>query len=627
MASIQHKIMIASLAIFALSGGATGVGVWSATVLTQNSTEVVHSAQVLRNHMQADMMHDALRADVLASILASDPEAGIPFNEVKAALTEHETSFRDMIAANKSLANDPVTQNVLAGVEPPLLVYIDSASKMVDLAGKDSAAALKALPDFMKQFSALEKAMGDAGDQIQAVSVSVSEKSTATQQIIATLLKIILGVTAAFSIGLFLISRRSITKPMLALANDMKMLADGETAIACTGIGRSDEIGSMAASVEVFRQAAITNRQMELDAETTRQRADANQIAARKEAEENASARLRVATSGLAAGLKRLAGGDLAFQLDEAFAPDFEILRLDFNSSVSQLGDTMSAISNGIAAIDSGTREISSGANDLSKRTEQQAASLEQTAAALDEITANVSNSSKRTEEARAAATEANLSAAKSAEVVSHAEEAMERIEASSQQISNIIGVIDEIGEAGKGFAVVAQEVRELAQRSAQAAKQIKGLIQNSSIEVDSGVKLVRETKIALQTIGEQIIGINKHMESIATSASEQSTGLAEVNTAVNSMDQTTQQNAAMVEESTAASATLAMEAAKLREHVSQFSLKTSTAQSTALRSAAKAMKAPASHAAPSNNVPTQRKTAAYAGASRAPAQDNWEEF
>ncbi len=214
-------------------------------------------------------------------------------------------------------------------------------------------------------------------------------------------------------------------------------------------------------------------------------------------------------------------------------------------------------------SIDSGTREIASGAQDLSKRTEQQAASLEETAAALDEITANVTTASKRTDEARNVAHEANVSAERSASVVSEAEQAMRRIEDSSEQISNIISVIDEIafqtnllalnagveaaraGEAGKGFAVVAQEVRELAQRAATAAKEIKGLIEKSSAEVGTGVRLVLETGQSLKSISDHVSRINQLMEAIATSAREQSTGLGEINTAVNQMDQSTQQNAA----------------------------------------------------------------------------------
>ncbi|MBY5775684.1 HAMP domain-containing protein [Rhizobium leguminosarum] len=600
MASIQHKIIIASIAIFALAGGATGVGIWSASILSENNAEVARTAQILRNHMQADMMHDALRSDALASLLASNPAAGIDVDTVKADLAEHEASFREMLNANKALAADDKTQTILAGVEPPLLAYIASATQIVELAGKDPTAAMKALPDFMAQFSTLEAAMEQAGDQITAASEEISNRSSDINASVDIVLEALLASAALFAFGLYFITRKTVTKPILSLSNDMQRLAGGDTAIACTGIGRTDEIGTMASAVEVFRQAAIANKQLEKDAEAARLQGETERVTARKQADEDAAERLRAATSGLAAGLKRLASGDLAFQIDEPFAPDFENLRHDFNMSIRQLDQTLSAIAAAIAAIDEGTREIASGAGDLSKRTEQQAASLEETAAALDQITANVSNSSKRTDEARTEATDANRNAAKSSEVVSHAEEAMRRIEASSQQISSIIGVIDEIafqtnllalnagveaaraGDAGKGFAVVAQEVRELAQRSAQAAKEIKGHIQKSSVEVESGVKLVLDTSQVLKAISEQIARINQHMDAIAVSAREQSTGLAEVNTAVNSMDQVTQQNAAMVEQSTAASGHLAEEAAKLRELVSRFRLRATTSTPSA---------------------------------------------
>jgi methyl-accepting chemotaxis protein len=398
---------------------------------------------------------------------------------------------------------------------------------------------------------------------------------------------LVLGLVFVSSIYALL----SIAKPIRAITASMTRLAVGDTERTIPYSHRTDEIGEMAGAVEIFRQAAITNRRLELEAERSRAIAENDRQRLTEEAEAAADRRLREATSALAAGLTRLAAGDLSFQLAEPMSPEFEALRLDLNSAVLQLRDTLTAVSNAAGAMNDGSREISISTDNLSRRTEQQAASLEQTAAALDEITVNVANSSKRAEEARAIVGEATASATRSAKVVADAVEAMHRIEKSASQIVSIIGVIDQIafqtnllalnagveaaraGEAGKGFAVVAQEVRELAQRSATAAKEIKELIRKSGEEVESGVLLVRATGDALSAIEGHVTEINHHVLSIATSASEQSTGLGEVNTAVNQMDQVTQQNAAMVEETSAASALLASEATHLHELVSQFNL------------------------------------------------------
>ena len=315
------------------------------------------------------------------------------------------------------------------------------------------------------------------------------------------------------------------------------------------------------------------------------------------------TARVRTVSS-LGDALKRLCSGDFGFQLTEPFSAEFEFLRHDLNRSVSQLCDTFREISASVELISQGTREITQGVGDLSRRTESQAANLEETAAALEEITANVGSSAQRAQEARDVAGSAKASAEKSGDVVAHAVDAMSRIEDSSSKISNIIGVIDEIafqtnllalnagveaaraGEAGRGFAVVAQEVRELAQRSAKAAKEIKDLIQNSATEVASGVKLVSDTGGALKSISQLIVEINDHVVAISTAAREQSSGLVEVNSAVNGMDQMTQQNAAMVEESSAAASTLSNETQKLQGMIGQFNLGNHHGGSVVLRSA-----------------------------------------
>lgn len=297
------------------------------------------------------------------------------------------------------------------------------------------------------------------------------------------------------------------------------------------------------------------------------------------------------AINALGGALKALAEGDLTQNLKTAFVPSMEVVRKDFNEAVAGLHEAMRTVEANANAIASGAQEIRSAADDLAKRTEQQAASVEETAAALDEITTTVGDSSRRADEAGSLVAKTRAGAEKSGIVVKKAIDAMGQIEQSSREISNIIGVIDDIafqtnllalnagveaaraGEAGKGFAVVAQEVRELAQRSASAAKDIKALITTSGEQVKSGVALVDETGRALEEILAQVHEVHTNVAAIVEASREQSTGLREINTAVNSMDQATQQNAAMVEESTAASHAMAREADALHALIRRFRL------------------------------------------------------
>jgi methyl-accepting chemotaxis protein len=558
--------------------------------------------------------------------------------------------FRKAIDLGKTLTSDNAEQQKrFAEIETLAAgwsteVVAKEIALMADKATVEQARAMEASgagKKYMDSIRAIAKQISDAEFALLEVRAAESDAAAST-----TFWSIIIGLAstvAIIAVSLMLLSG-TLIRPIQMITASMRNLAGGDDRTEVPFGGRADEIGAMAAAVEVFRQNAINTKRLEQEAAANRSQAEQA-----REAEQDRMAReaeqLRIATSALGENLKRLSDGDLTCRINTQFAQEYESLRADFNATVDKLGQTVGSVIIAVGNMDSGTREISSGAGDLSKRTEQQAASLEETAAALDQITANVSSSSKMTNEARDVAQAANQSAAESVKVVSHAEEAMQRIEQSSQQISNIIGVIDEIafqtnllalnagveaaraGEAGKGFAVVAQEVRELAQRSAQAAKEIKGLIQNSTTEVESGVKLVRDTGEALKTIGDYITKINSHMESIATSAREQSTGLSEVNVAVNQMDQTTQQNAAMVEESTAAAASLAQEAGKLRELVANFRLdQQATTQASALRQTASAMARPAA-SAPARSYAAPAKARPAIQGNLAQKSDSWEEF
>ncbi|THF50968.1 methyl-accepting chemotaxis protein [Allorhizobium terrae] len=576
-------LLVVSLAISAISWN-------SLSRQEQSSGWTVHTYQVLA------------KMDAIVAAMV-DQETGIrgyllsggdeKFLEPQKAGKENYTAA---YAAVRSLTSDnQVQQKRLADLDATVQewqtkVVAQEIALMKDPATKAQGQQLEisgAGKQFMDGVRAQAKVI--AGEEQRLLEV---RQKDAIEAAYAARRNILLGsgaLVVIIALSLLMLNK-SMILPLTRITASMRALATGNTAIDIPGVGRRDEVGNMADAVEVFRKNAIANTELEQQAATSRQQTEKTEAANRERAEREAT-NLRFATETLGDGLKRLAQGDVSFQINETFAPEYEELRRDFNTSLSQLGSAIGSVLSTVEGMENGTREIAEGANDLSKRTEQQAAALEETAAALDQITVNVSNSSKRTEEARAVAITANQNAVKSSEVVHQAEDAMRRIEESSQQISNIIGVIDEIafqtnllalnagveaaraGEAGKGFAVVAQEVRELAQRSASAAKEIKGLIQNSSTEVDNGVRLVRDTGVALKSIGDHVVQINQLMEAIATSAKEQSTGLAEVNSAVNQMDQTTQQNAAMVEQSTAAASALASEANHLKELVGQFKI------------------------------------------------------
>ncbi|MGI4940469.1 MAG: methyl-accepting chemotaxis protein, partial [Janthinobacterium lividum] len=401
----------------------------------------------------------------------------------------------------------------------------------------------------------------------------------------------------AIGLGLLLVSSvlvyvigRGISRPIKQLTGQMQELAAGNTDIVASGAARRDEVGAMARAVEVFRYGAVERRRLEQVQIEQQVLVEAQRLTREREqaglAEEQA-----FVVGALATSLTRVAAGDLTCRVVDAFLPEYDRLRSDFNAAMAQLQMAMQAITGNAQGIRSGTQEIAQASDDLSRRTEQQATSLEQTAAALDEITATVRKTAEGAKHAREIVVQTRCDAERSGSVVRQAIGAMGEIEASSRQVGQIIGVIDEIafqtnllalnagveaaraGDAGRGFAVVASEVRALAQRSADAAREIKALIQTSAQQVGKGVKLVGETGEILTRIVTQVAEVSGVVGEIAAAAAEQASGLAEVNTAVNQMDQVTQQNAAMVEQSTAAAHALSQETAALTQLTGRFRL------------------------------------------------------
>ena len=455
--------------------------------------------------------------------------------------------------------------------------------------------------------------------------------------ITAGLLIVLGAVTFAIS--------NSIARPLQRLNSAMKQIIEGKDVSLAAEAARRDEIGEMAHSVARFHEATIARARAEEEAAQQRLHA-AEQDQQREGEKADEARRMQVTIDALGGGLTRLAQGDLMCHLDASFPPETEKLRHDFNAAVGKLSQAIVAIVASTSNISSGAYEITTASDDLSRRTEQQAATLEETAAALDQITATVKKAAIGTSHAREVVTTAKADAETGGIVVSKAVEAMSGIEKSSEQIGQILGVIDEIafqtnllalnagveaaraGEAGRGFAVVAAEVRALAQRSADAAKEIKEIIRLSAVQVAEGVSLVGQTGKSLERIMAQVNDINAVVSELATGAQEQATSLTQVNTALNDMDGVTQQNAAMVEQTTAASHTLRKESETLTRLIQQFRIEGAEAPAKV----AATREAPAKRPVPRQagvkpRIVSSNPRPAAARAIAAPKAEAWQDF
>lgn len=452
---------------------------------------------------------------------------------------------------------------------------------------------------------------------------------------------LVIGSLLAWLIG------RAIANPVKEITQSMTCIAGGDVAADIPGRDRSDEIGEMAQAVVVFQQAGRDKIRRDQELEIERKHNEEERRRAQADAiEEERSA---VAHS-IGAAMAKLAAKDLSYRLNEDLPEAYRQLQADLNEALQEIEAAMRGVLQRSDLIGSSTREISTAADDLSKRTEQQAASLEETAAALEEITATVNKTAEGATNAATIVASTKSEAEKSSDIVMQAIDAMSKIEKSSQEINQIIGVIDEIafqtnllalnagveaaraGEAGRGFAVVASEVRALAQRSAQAAKEIKSLILSSTGYVSRGVDLVGQTGKALQRIVEGIAEVNRVAVEIASGAQEQATSLREINSAVSQMDQVTQRNAAMVEETTAASRSLRQETDELLRTVADFHV--GQQGGAAIHAASVAPVAPPAAAAHRPASPTARPKLKAIGGGGAAArkvehdvQNEWEEF
>ena len=430
-------------------------------------------------------------------------------------------------------------------------------------------------------------------------------------------LMVVAGMALAVTMLVGIVSKKLVCDPYVGTVERMEGLAEGDLTTPIRWTDHRDCVGRMTRAMEVFR----ANGQVVKDAGAAQQ----------------------LVVGALGTGLAKLATSDVSYRIEEPFPADYERLRVDYNRAMDAVAEVLSSVSEATNGINNGANDIRQASDDLSQRTEQQAASLEETAAAMDEITGTVRETAAGAMRAHTVVSETRAEAEQSGDVVRRAVDAMTGIERASAEIGEIISVIDGIafqtnllalnagveaaraGDAGKGFAVVASEVRALAQRSADAAKDVKTKIMASSHQVGVGVELVSETGKALQRIIGRIGEISTLVGTIATSAEQQSTGLQQVNTAVGEMDGVTQQNAAMVEQATAAARSLSEEADELARQVARFTLGQDHHAPVA-GSTVHSLQARAAQAGREIARNTRRRVSAAAGGA-AVTQDDWSEF
>jgi len=424
------------------------------------------------------------------------------------------------------------------------------------------------------------------GNGVYADDIAAIRASSMTVTGILLALAVLANIACAVLIG------RSISRPINALKSVMGRIAVNDTREDVPHTGRRDEIGQMADALVLLRNSVIERNELE-NAKAAQQAAmDANRNASAEAERRNRESQEAVVNS-FASVFEKLSQGDLTVSITN-LPGEYAKLGADFNEAIATLRETLVKISQSTDTVARSIDEINSAVGQLSARTEGQAANLEETAAAIAETTKTITASEGNIQQARTMAGTAKQDAATSGGIVEKAIDAMGRIEESSSKITDIIGVIDDIafqtnllalnagveaaraGDAGKGFAVVAQEVRELAQRSATAAKEIKTLINASGQQVGTGVQLVEATGKAIAGIDRSVISINDSITAVAALAQEQSAGIQEINTAINQIDQMTQHNAAMVEETTAATMTLQSEAEQLSQLLTHFKVSSS---------------------------------------------------
>ena len=592
--SIRTKIAMPLLIIGAISGATAVYGGIEYGRIQKTYSELIYqrAGAILDSAEATRTMSDVLR-DLYKAI--AYPEY---MKQLDVALKAVEQSYS---AAQMQLVNAKISFPARAADFDALSRRFVALKSQIDDIVKQAAkdedlAALSIMSQLDIAVSGIVADASKLNNEIKADTQAQADQLDATGQSLHQLMLALTGLGLLLGLaGAMLLATRSITRPLDLLKRRMGDLSTGDYGVAIDGQGRKDEIGAMARAVQIFKENGLAVQRLEAETAEGREASEMQrremeqERAARTSEQEQLADEQRQVMAVLAEGLELLSEGDLTYRIDAPVAAAYEKLRDDFNLAVSRLRETVRTIQATSGDVGDAAREINSGADDLSKRTEEQASSLEETAATTEELAASVKASANASRQAVALAEEAMEVARKGGAIVTDAVDAMSRIESASKKISDITSVIDEIafqtnllalnaaveaaraGDAGKGFAVVASEVRTLAQRSSDAAKDITALISASGNEVAHGVGLVRSAGEVLERIVEASRKVSATVSDISSASAEQANGIDEMSQTVAHMDEMTQQNAALAEESDASATSLINQIQRLNQLVASF--------------------------------------------------------
>nr|WP_237028931.1 methyl-accepting chemotaxis protein [Phaeobacter porticola] len=525
--------------------------------------------KTVRHELKVDLLHEEIHAEIVYLVLRGDRATAAEKEKLRLRISEAGEELRSNLELLKGDALPPQALAQVQGMVPEVDAFLTQSAALAELGITDPVAAEVELGAFQNSYMALNKKLHPLSDWIEKAAVETAEAARAHDM---ALLYTLLGTSALLVLVTLYNARKmtlNIVRPIGRMREALSEVAAGDFDLKVEARMRGDDFGEIARDID-----RVSGRVLNELEKQNALRAESEQVIDR-----------------LRQGLQRLASGDFSDLISESFGEDYDPLRLNYNETVDKLNEVMAQVVKASGAIQKQSDEIRTGSDDMSARTESQAATLEETAAALEEMTVSVSNSAKNAKEVENAVASARADVENSGRVVEGAIEAMNEIERSSGQISQIIGVIDDIafqtnllalnagveaaraGEVGRGFAVVASEVRALAQRSSDAANEIKSLISASTKTVEEGVEKVDSAGKALTQVVGEVVNIATLVSGISSESGEQAQGLSEINIGVAQLDTVTQQNAAMVEESGSAIVKMNSETYGLNQIVSQFVL------------------------------------------------------